>query len=76
VSKQQGHAMRYFHKFAIAASLLAVLATATPSAAATFDGDWNVQITSSNIERFPPDVNQFMRGGFPSCCKSDSVGYH
>ena len=40
--------MRYFYKSAIAASLLAVLATATPSAAATFDGDWNVQITSSN----------------------------
>ena len=32
----------------VAASLLATLATATPSAAASFDGDWNVQITSSN----------------------------
>mgnify|MGYP003465784525 CR=1 FL=1 len=40
--------MNYFHKSAIAASLLATLATATPSAAASFDGDWNVQITSSN----------------------------
>ena len=40
--------MRHFCKSAIAASLLAALATATPSAAATFDGDWNVQITSSN----------------------------
>ena len=40
--------MRHFHKFAITASLLAALATATPSEAATFDGDWNVQITSSN----------------------------
>jgi anaerobic selenocysteine-containing dehydrogenase len=40
--------MRYFRKSAIAASLLTALATATPSAAATFDGDWNVQIMSSN----------------------------
>jgi len=40
--------MSYFYKTATAASLLAALATATPSAAATFDGDWNVQITSSN----------------------------
>ncbi len=48
VSKQRGHAMNYFHKSAIAAALLATLATATPSAAASFDGDWNVQITSSN----------------------------
>jgi hypothetical protein len=31
-----------------AASLFATLAFATPSIAATFDGDWNVQITSSN----------------------------
>ena len=30
------------------ASLLAVLGLATPAAAATFDGDWNVQISSSN----------------------------
>jgi len=48
VSKQQVPAMSHFYKTAIAASLLAALATATPSAAATFDGDWNVQITSSN----------------------------
>ena len=40
--------MSNFHKSASVASLLAALATATPSAAATFDGDWNVQITSSN----------------------------
>ena len=40
--------MSYFRKSAIAASLFAALASATPSAAATFDGDWNVQITSSN----------------------------
>ena len=35
-------------KSAITASLLAALGFATPCAAATFDGDWNVQITSSN----------------------------
>jgi hypothetical protein len=36
-------------KSLIAASLFAaVLGFATPSAAATFDGDWNVLITSSN----------------------------
>ena len=35
-------------KSLIAASLFAVLGFATPSTAATFDGDWNVQITSSN----------------------------
>ena len=36
-------------KSLIAASLLATtLGFAAPSAAATFDGDWNVQITSSN----------------------------
>ena len=32
----------------MAALLLAALGLATPSAAATFDGDWNVQIISSN----------------------------
>ncbi len=35
-------------KSLIAASLFAALSFATPSVAATFDGDWNVQITSSN----------------------------
>jgi hypothetical protein len=35
-------------KFLVAASLFATLGFATPSAASTFDGDWNVQITSSN----------------------------
>ncbi|WP_213289661.1 hypothetical protein [Bradyrhizobium sp. sGM-13] len=40
--------MGSLRKSAVAVSLLAVLATTTPSAAATFDGDWNVQITSSN----------------------------
>jgi hypothetical protein len=35
-------------KSAVAATLLAALGLATPSAAATFDGAWNVQINSSN----------------------------
>ena len=35
-------------KSIVAVSLLAALGFATPSAAATFDGDWNVQIASSN----------------------------
>lgn len=35
-------------KCAVIASLLAAPGFATPSAAATFDGDWNVRITSSN----------------------------
>jgi hypothetical protein len=37
-----------FRKSLVAALLLTALDLATPSAAATFDGDWNVQITSSN----------------------------
>jgi hypothetical protein len=39
-----------FRKTAIttAALLLARLAVVTPAAAATFDGEWNVRITSSN----------------------------
>ena len=40
--------MAMFRKSAVAASLLALLSLATPSGAATFDGDWNVQISSSN----------------------------
>ena len=40
--------MRYLFKSAVAASLLAALAGATPAAAATFDGYWNVQIVSSS----------------------------
>lgn len=40
--------MGSLYKSAFAASLFAVLAISTPSAAATFDGDWHVQITSSN----------------------------
>ena len=35
-------------KSVVAVALIAALGIATPSAAATFDGDWNVQITSSN----------------------------
>jgi hypothetical protein len=35
-------------KSVVVVSLLAALGFATPSAAATFDGDWNVQIASSN----------------------------
>jgi len=48
VSKPKGHVMITSWKSLIAASLLAALGFATPSTAATFDGDWNVQITSSN----------------------------
>ena len=49
VSKPKGHVMITSRKSLIAASLFAtVLGFATPSTAATFDGDWNVQITSSN----------------------------
>jgi hypothetical protein len=40
--------MAKFRKSVVTASLLAALGFATPSAAATFDGDWNVQISSSN----------------------------
>jgi hypothetical protein len=42
--------MGQFHKFTAAASvlLLAGLAIAAPAAAATFDGEWNVQIASSS----------------------------
>jgi hypothetical protein len=48
VSKPKGHVMVKFRKSLVAALLLTALDLATPSAAATFDGDWNVQITSSN----------------------------
>ncbi len=43
--------MGHFRKPALAASilLLAGLSIATPAAAATFDGDWNVQIASNNV---------------------------
>jgi len=42
--------MAHFRKstFATRILLLAALAFATPAAAAAFDGDWNVQIASSN----------------------------
>ena len=42
--------MHYFRKPAIATRLLLLVATsiATPAAAATFDGAWNVEIASSN----------------------------
>jgi hypothetical protein len=49
VSKPKGLVMNTSSKFLIAASLFsATLGFATPSTASTFDGDWNVQITSSN----------------------------
>jgi len=50
VSKQQGYDMAHFRKVIITARILALLAlpAATPAAAATFDGTWNVQIASSN----------------------------
>src|SRR3979411_1052296 len=43
--------MGQFRKFNLAVHvlLLAGLAIATPAAAATFDGEWNVQIASSNM---------------------------
>jgi hypothetical protein len=46
----KGNVMHYFRKPAIATRLLLLVATsiATPAAAATFDGAWNVQIASSN----------------------------
>lgn len=40
--------MGHFYKTTLAASLLAALVISSPSSAATFDGDWNVQINSSN----------------------------
>jgi hypothetical protein len=43
--------MRHFSKTVIAARILLLVGTsvATPAAAATFDGSWNVQIASSNV---------------------------
>ena len=40
--------MPKFRKSIVVVSLLAALGFANPCAAAKFDGDWNVQITSSN----------------------------
>jgi hypothetical protein len=43
--------MRHFSKTVIATRILLLVAAsiATPAAAATFDGSWNVQIASSNV---------------------------
>jgi hypothetical protein len=43
--------MQHFRKTIIATRILilAAMAVATPAAAATFDGSWNVQIASSNV---------------------------
>src|ERR1700721_2129378 len=48
--QQQGHVMGHFRKVVIAARILmlAGMSTATPAAAATFDGEWNVQIASTS----------------------------
>jgi hypothetical protein len=50
--KQQGHAMNNFRKVINASriALLCVLPLATPAAAASFDGAWNVRIASSSSE--------------------------
>ena len=50
MSKQQGYVMAHFRKVIVTARILALVAlpVATPAAAATFDGTWNVQIASSN----------------------------
>jgi hypothetical protein len=51
-TKQQGHAMTNFRKVVIATSTAALLVMpfASPAAAATFDGSWNVRIASSSSE--------------------------
>src|ERR1700694_796656 len=46
-SNQQGHVMSNLRKAIIAGFLLGI-SIATPAAAATFDGAWNVQIASQN----------------------------
>jgi hypothetical protein len=50
LSEQQGLVMSHLRNAIIVARVLALLAVpaATPAAAATFDGTWNVQIVSSN----------------------------
>jgi hypothetical protein len=50
--KQQGHAMNHFRKAIIATRIafLLVMPFATPAAAASFDGSWNVRIASNNSE--------------------------
>jgi hypothetical protein len=62
--QQTGHAMGRFRKTMLAGRILLLvgLSTATPAAAATFDGAWSVQIVSSN-------------GGCPSGA-SVSIGIH
>lgn len=49
-SNKEGHAMGQFRKFFIAIRILLLVGipTATPAAAATFDGEWNVQISSTS----------------------------
>jgi hypothetical protein len=49
-SNQKGVAMGHYRKAIIAIRLLLVLTgpLATPAAAATFDGEWNVQIASTS----------------------------
>src|SRR5260370_41351456 len=49
-SNQRGHVMGHCRKAIIATHILFLLglSVATPAAAATFDGEWNVQIASSN----------------------------
>ena len=46
-SKQRGLVMKYFPKLVIAIGLLLTAPLARPAAAATFDGEWNVRISSS-----------------------------
>jgi len=41
--------MKFVANVTIAIALLAGTSLATPAAAATFDGSWNVQIASSNV---------------------------
>jgi hypothetical protein len=41
--------MQHFSKTVIAILLLVGASIATPAAAATFDGSWNVQIASNNV---------------------------
>jgi len=50
--KQQGDAMSHFRKAIIATRIALVLSLpfATPAAAASFDGSWNVRIASSSSE--------------------------
>ena len=40
--------MGHFFKSTFTTGILLLVVAATPAAAATFDGDWNVQITSKS----------------------------